>query len=106
MKGYRLPYRKYRAKATEIDGIRFPSKKEAEHYRKLCLARQSGELTFFLRQVPFHLPGNTKHLIDFVEFWKDGTVNFVEIKGYDTPMGKMKRKMVESIYPIKIEVIK
>ncbi len=61
-------------------------------------------MLFFLRQAPFHLPGNVRHVIDFIEFWTDGTVHFVEIKGYDTPMGKLKRKQVMDIFPINVEV--
>ena len=105
-KGSEMIYHKFNAIRTEIEGIKFASKKEADYYKELCLRRsEGGDIIFFLRQVPFHLPGGTKHIIDFVTFNRDGTVRFIEIKGYDTPMGKMKRKMVEELYPIKIEVI-
>ena len=97
---------KFGAKRTELDGIKFSSKKEAGVYQDLELRRKSGDVLFFLRQVPFHLPGGTKHIIDFVTFNADGTVHFIEVKGYDTPMGKVKRKIVEAIYPIMIEIIK
>jgi hypothetical protein len=95
---------KFRAKPSEADGIIFASKKEMGYYRELLLRKKSGEVLFFLRQVPFHLPGNVRHVIDFVEFWSDGTVHVVEVKGYDTPMGKLKRKQVEDIFPVTIEV--
>jgi len=95
---------KFRAKPSEADGIIFASKKEMDYYRELLLRKKSGEVLFFLRQVPFHLPGNVRHVIDFVEFWSDGTVHVVEVKGYDTPMGKLKRKQVMDLYPINVEV--
>ena len=95
---------KFRAVQTVADGIKFPSKKEARYYEELKLRQAAGGVLFFLRQVPFHLPGGVRHVIDFVEFHADGTVHFVEIKGYDTPIGKLKRKLVESIYPISVEV--
>jgi hypothetical protein len=95
---------KFRAKPSEADGIIFASKKEMDYYRELLLRKKSGEVLFFLRQVPFHLPGNVRHVIDFVEFWSDGTVHVVEIKGFDTPLGKLKRKQVMDLYPINIEV--
>lgn len=101
----KYPKHKYNAKKTEIDGIRFDSKKEARYYQELLLRQRAGEIVFFLRQVPFHLPGNVRHVIDFVEFHTDGTVHIVEVKGYDTPQGKMKRKMVEDVYPVKIELV-
>ena len=55
-------------------------------------------------QTAFHLPGGVKHRLDFVEYWADGTVHFVEIKGFHTPLGKLKRKQVEAVYPITVEV--
>jgi hypothetical protein len=95
------PRHKFRAVPSESDGIWFGSKKERAYYN--CLKTRL-EVLFFLRQVPFHLPGNARHVIDFVEFWTDGTVHIVEVKGRDLPMGRLKRKQVEAIYPITIEV--
>ena len=98
------PRHKFRANPSDEDGIRFASKKERSYYRGLKLRQKGGEVLFFLRQAPFHLPGNVRHIIDFIEFWTDGTVHFVEIKGFDTPLGKLKRKQVMDLYPIVIEV--
>jgi len=98
------PRHKFRANPSEEDGIRFASKKERSYYRGLKLRQKGGEVLFFLRQAPFHLPGNVRHIIDFIEFWTDGTVHFVEIKGFDTPLGKLKRKQVMDLYPIDVEV--
>lgn len=100
----RTPRHKFKAKPSDADGIRFASKKERSYYTGLKLRQNNGEVLFFLRQAPFHLPGNIRHVIDFIEFWTDGTVHFVEIKGFDTPLGKLKRKQVMDIYPITIEV--
>jgi len=96
---------KYKAKPTEVDGIRFPSKKEARYYVELKLRVASGEVLFFLRQTPLHLPGNTKYVVDFQEFHADGTVHFVDVKGMETATFKLKKKQVEAIYPIEIEVV-
>lgn len=96
---------KYNSKKTEYNGVRYDSIKEARYAQELDLRVKAGEVVFFLRQVPFHLPGNVRHVIDFVEFHTDGTVHIVEVKGYDTPQGKMKRKMVESVYPFEIELV-
>lgn len=93
---------KYNARRTEINGIKFSSKHEAAYYQKLILAQKSGELIFFLRQVPFHLAGGVRYVCDFVEFWKDGDVRFTDSKGFRTPMYIAKKKMVEAVYPIQI----
>jgi len=96
---------KYNAVKTDVDGIRFDSKKEARYYVNLKLRKEAGDVVFFLRQVPFHLPGNVTYRVDFQEFLADGTVRFVDVKGFSTKTFVMKKKMVESLYPVEIEVV-
>lgn len=96
---------KFKAKPTEADGIRFDSKKEAAYYTTLTLRQKAGEILFFLRQVPFHLPGNIRYVVDFQEFHSDGTVHFIDVKGFETPEFKTKKKMVENLYPVEIEIV-
>lgn len=95
-------FHKFKAKPVEIDNIKFASKKEAKRYRELLLLKNSGEVLFFLRQVPFHLPGGVKYLCDFMVFWNDGNVTIEDVKGVKTPMYILKKKQVEEIYPVKI----
>lgn len=105
MMRYKLNH-KYGAKQVEYDGIKFPSKLEGEYYKQLKWRQHCGEVLFFLRQVPFHLPGNTKYVVDFVEFLSDGTIEFVDVKGMETDMFKLKKAQVEDVYPITIKVVK
>ena len=62
---------KYRAEPTVVDGIRFDSKLEARYYEQLKIRQAGGEVVGFLRQVPIHLPGKTKLVVDFLEFRVD-----------------------------------
>lgn len=96
---------KFKAVRTEVDGIKFGSKKEARYYEELLLRQRSGEVVFFLRQTPFYLPGGVKYVCDFQEFRSDGTVHFIDTKGMKTPMYIAKKKMVESLFPITIEEV-
>ena len=82
--------------------IKFQSRKEARYFDKLQLAERSGELVFFLRQVPFHLPGGVTYRVDFQEFWRDGTVRFVDVKGHRTKEYIRAKKQVEALYPVEI----
>ena len=93
---------KYNAKKTVIDNITFDSKKEAHYYEQLKL---DPDVKFFLRQVPFDLPGNVRYRIDFVVFQKNGVVRFVDVKGMKTDIYKLKKKQVEALYPVKIEEV-
>lgn len=96
---------KFRAQKCESDGFKFPSKLEARYYAQLKLKQLAGEVLFFLRQVPFHLPGGVKYIADFQVFYADGSVQFIDTKGKDTPLSSSKRKIVESIYPIQIKIV-
>jgi len=70
---------KYNARAVVIDGIRFDSVKEGRYYNQLKLRQQAGEVLCFLRQVLIHLPGQTRLVIDFLEFRTDDR-NWPEIE--------------------------
>lgn len=96
---------KFNAKPVEIDNIKFQSTKEGNRYFELKLLKRSGDVIFFLRQVPFHLPGKVKYVCDFQVFWNDGTISFEDVKGFKTPMYKRNKKQVEELYPIKITEI-
>lgn len=93
---------KFNAIRIEHDGIKFSSKKEGQRYKQLKELRDSGEVIFFLRQVPFHLSGGVKYICDFVVFWSNGNVTIEDVKGLRTPVYIAKKKMVEATYPIKI----
>ena len=93
---------KYRAEICEADSIKFRSKKERKRYLELKALAHAGEIQFFLMQVPFRLPGNTKYLLDFMVFWKDGKVTLEDVKGRRLPMYIMKKKQVEALYPVVI----
>jgi len=95
---------KFNAKPQQLDGFRFDSKAEATYYSHLKLRVSSGEVVFFLRQAPFHLPGGVVYRVDFVEFHADGSVHFVDVKGMQTAEFKLKKRLVETLYPIEIEI--
>jgi len=95
---------KFHAKPTIRNGIKFQSTKEGKYYDELLLRQKAGEVLFFLRQPMFDFPGNVRHRADFIEFWTDGTVHFVDTKGYKTKDFIRNKKMVEALYPIEIEV--
>ena len=98
----RKPRHKFKAVRTELDGYKFPSKKQAAYYSELKLKVQAGLVLFFLMEVPIRLPGGVVYRCDFVEFYADGEVRFIDVKGFRTKEYIIKKKMVESLYPFKI----
>jgi hypothetical protein len=101
----RQHFHKFGAVPTTTSGIRFGSKKEAHYYEELKIRQRIGEILFFLRQVPFHLPGGTIYRVDFQEFHADGTVHFIDVKGLKTKEFIRNKKQVEALYPVVIEVV-
>lgn len=97
--------RKYHNQPTRVDGIRFDSKREARYYQQLRFEQQSGSVRYFLRQVPMHLPGGTKLVVDFMVVMADGRVRFVDAKGRETQAFKIKRREVQHHYPIALELV-
>lgn len=96
---------KFNAQRTEALGRKYDSKKEARYAQQLELRRRSGEVLFWLEQVPLRLPGNTKYVVDFQIFWASGEVSFVDVKGMQTEVFKLKKRQVEALYPIEVEVV-
>jgi len=96
---------KYNAIRTEVDGIKFDSRKEAGRYCDLKLLQKAGDVSHMLLQVPFVLDAGIKYKLDFLVFWTDGHQSYEDVKGIDTPVSKLKRKQVEFRYPIKIELL-
>lgn len=97
---------KFKAQATHQDDIRFSSKAEARRYQELKQLKLSNHIIFFLRQPLFDLPGGTTYRADFIIFWSNGNVTIEDVKGFETTEFKLKKKQVESLYPIQIEIVK
>ncbi|WP_298613449.1 DUF1064 domain-containing protein [uncultured Thiothrix sp.] len=100
------PRHKFNAKKVEYDGIKFDSILEGDFYLHLKLQQRAGIVLFFLRQVPIHLPGGTKLVVDFQVFYTDGSCRFFDTKGVETPEFLIKKREIEHHYPFEIEVIK
>lgn len=97
---------KFRATPVVLDDIRFASKLEGAFYSKLKLEQRAGTILFFLRQVPFHLTAGVRYVLDFMVFYADGTVRLYDVKGMETSEFIMKKKMVEVLYPVTIDIVK
>lgn len=108
---------KYNAIKTVIDGITFDSKAEARYYEKLKAMEAAGEIFNLKLQPRFLLQeGFTKdgvrhrpiyYVADFkyVDKWYD--VHIIDVKGVETDVFKLKRKMFEEKYPgAKITIVK
>ena len=99
---------KYHAKRTEIDGIKFASKKEANRYQELKLMEKAGAIHDLQMQVPFPLIKKSsygreiKYYADFVYYEGDRMI-VEDTKGFRTDVYKLKKRLMAEIYGIEIK---
>ena len=101
---------KYSAESSWINGIRFASKAEARYYMTLKLRERLGEVTDVKLQEPFTILGPKGQVVcvwraDFT-FWdvKEKRRRVIDVKGVQTPLFKLKKKLVEAFLGITIEL--
>lgn len=129
-RGWRRNGTKYNAHKTEIDGIEFPSKHEANRYCELKLLERAGEISDLRLQVDFELIPNQyitekrygkngkelkdKQILlerkvvyraDFVYTDKDGSQVVEDTKGFKTKEYLLKRKLMLWVHGIKIKEV-
>lgn len=97
---------KYKNKKTVVDGFNFSSQLEAKYYMLLTNMKRQGIINIFLMQVPFHISPGVTYRADFQVFYSDGLVEFIDVKGFETELFKVKKKLVEDKFGIEIKVIK
>lgn len=98
---------KYRAKKTEVDGIKFDSKKEAKRYIALRELEKKGNIEKlmlqprFLLQEGFRKNGKAYRKIEYVAdfmYEQDGKLIIEDVKGMKTDVYKLKQKLFEKRY--------
>ena len=111
-------FSKYNAKKVEVDGIKFDSKAEAEYYLHLKEKVDNGEIRSFERQIRitlqegFYLEGikgkirAITYVVDFVVTNQDGSITYIDVKGIETDVFQLKRKMFMHKYQTPLVTVK
>lgn len=109
---------KFGAVKTVVDGITFHSKKEAKRYADLMLLQKAGKIKKLELQPEYEIIVNgkkiCKYIADFVyherdeEHEKNGgspywTIVTEDVKGVRTGIYRLKKKLVEAVYGIRIK---
>ena len=93
---------KYKAKPVTIDGIRFASQAEAKRYGELISLEAAGEISNLELQPKYPIVINgakiCTYIADFRYFTNTSTI-IEDVKGMITPVYRIKKKLVESLYP-------
>ena len=112
----RTAHSKYKAKKTEVDGIVFDSKKEAQRFMELELLVKNGAISNLQRQVKFELIPSQKidgkvaeracsYVADFVYLDKEGNTIVEDTKGVKTKDYIIKRKLMLYVHGIRIKEV-
>jgi hypothetical protein len=101
---------KYNAKRTDVDGIIFDSMAEARRYSNLKLLVRAGQITGLELQPQFPIVVNGKKICvykaDFRYFDTILQETIIEdVKGMQTAVYRIKKKLTEALYGIKITEI-
>ena len=101
---------KYKNIITKVGNIKFHSKKEAKRYQELLLLQKAGEIKELELQYAFEFCVDGKRIFryyaDFVYQDKDDNMIVEDVKGgIKTPVYRLKKKLVEAYYGIKITEI-
>lgn len=93
---------KYHAETCVYKGIPYHSKKEAAYAAELDLRGRAGDIRSWSRQIRIPLDVNGRHiadyLVDFAVDHKDGSREYIEIKGFETEVWRLKWKLFEALY--------
>lgn len=103
---------KYHSTPTEVNGIRFDSKREANRWAELRILERAGKIQKLKRQVKYLLipsqyrdgkciEREASYIADFV-YIKDGHLVVEDCKGFRTPEYKLKRKLMLERYDIRL----
>ena len=99
---------KYGAQRTQIDGITFDSKAEAARYADLRLLSRAGEISDLTLQPEFPFEVNGQRVFTYqadFSYRQDGALVIEDVKGFDTRMSKLKRKIIEADRGISIRCV-
>ncbi len=100
---------KYGNKKTEVDGIKFDSKREAVRYGVLKLLVTAGLITDLRLQVPYQITINgvkvCKYVADFV-YIDQGKEVVEDVKGMKTPVYNLKKKLMLACFGVSISEVK
>ena len=100
---------KYGAIRVEYDGHKFDSKLEAARYKQLRLMEKASEVKDLELQPKFPCEVNGKKICTYIADFRYKLRNDKEVvedvKGVETAVFKLKKKLVEALYPdVTIEI--
>lgn len=103
-------YNKYGNKRVTWNGRKFDSKAECNWAKKFEAMKKTGHIKEIEYQPRFELipkPNKITYVADFRIIWANGEEEIIDIKGMETQVFKLKKKMFKHRYPhLKLTLLK
>lgn len=102
-----MSHGKYRAKPVTFDGYRFASQMEWRRYLQLKILSQNGNIKELKLQPRFDLTINGHKICTYVadfSYQENGTEIVEDVKGVETPVFKLKRKLMRALLGIELRL--
>ncbi len=101
---------KYGNRKVTLRGHVFDSQREATRYQELKLLQRGGAISRLELQPVYHLLVNDRHVGDYRADFRyidrrSMQVVVEDVKGYRTPVYRLKKKLVEAIYDVTIQEV-
>ena len=102
---------KYHAKACRVDGIAFPSRKEANRYGELRLLERGGHIRNLevdaQKAIVYPIEVNGIHVTSYrpdFRYWhvEQGREVLEDVKGFVTDVFRLKKKLMRAVYGVEI----
>jgi len=87
-------------KGVVVDGWRFDSQAEAQHYRWLRVLKEQGEILGFDIHPRFRLSPHMTYEADFTVYFPDGGIEVQDVKGFETREFKRKERIFNELHPL------
>src|SRR4030067_790114 len=101
---------KHNAVPLNVDGHHFDSTVEAMRYGTLAILLRAGQITELVVHPVYPITINKQRVcvveLDFSYRDEKGLPRVEDVKGQDTALSKLKRKMVEAAYGFEVSIIK
>ena len=93
---------KYKNKLVTYNGIKFHSIGECRRYQELDLMVKGKVITDLKLQPKYPITINDEKICNVImdfEYIQNGIWILEDFKGFDTPVSKLKRKLLKAVYP-------
>jgi hypothetical protein len=100
---------KYNAEKATLDNVKFDSRAEAKRYATLKLWERAGQISNLRLQPEYPFYVNDQKVFTYradFSYTQNNSIIVEDVKGFKTPVYRLKKKIIEAFYGIQINEVK